>query len=273
VHAARVASRRLRELLPVLGADAKATRRLGRRLRKVTSRLGSVRELDVLLLMTEELHESGRFAGAALDRVAERISRERSRARRRIGRHSAVEELERIAHKLARIADELDVKEAEATLRGERAWQWAVQARVAKRATLLLTSVRAAGSLYLPDRLHAVRLGVKKLRYALELSAEIDGAGRDPDLRTLKRAQDLLGRMHDLQMLIDRVREVQASVAASDLGTWRHLDSVIGMLENSCRRLHGRYVRERAALEALCERLAPTRNALVGAAAARRQAG
>src|SRR5260370_39500596 len=54
LHRARVASRRLRELLPVLQLHPDATRKHLRRLRNVTERLGAVRELDVLLLLIDE---------------------------------------------------------------------------------------------------------------------------------------------------------------------------------------------------------------------------
>src|SRR3954462_14962363 len=42
LHQTRVASRRLREILPVLQVNPDVARRLGRRLRKVTQRLGAV---------------------------------------------------------------------------------------------------------------------------------------------------------------------------------------------------------------------------------------
>ena len=51
LHRARVASRRLRELLPMLQLDHDKSRKLRPTLRKVTRRLGAVRELDVLLLL------------------------------------------------------------------------------------------------------------------------------------------------------------------------------------------------------------------------------
>src|SRR3954462_8041939 len=68
LHRARVASRRLRELLPMLQLDADASRKLNRRLKKVTTRLGNVRELDVLLLLIDEPHVSGRAGSSALSR-------------------------------------------------------------------------------------------------------------------------------------------------------------------------------------------------------------
>src|SRR5207248_1929483 len=45
IHRTRVASRRLREVLPVLELDADVSAKLVRRLRRVTAQLGPVREL------------------------------------------------------------------------------------------------------------------------------------------------------------------------------------------------------------------------------------
>ena len=81
LHHTRVASRRLRELLPVLQLDHDTTRKLGRRLRKVTDRLGAVRELDVLLILIDELHESRRHEQQALALVADEVTRDRAAAR------------------------------------------------------------------------------------------------------------------------------------------------------------------------------------------------
>jgi CHAD domain-containing protein len=222
-------------------------------------------------MLTEELHESGRYDAAALARVQNLVLEERLKAAHRAGKHLSSAELKRIGRKLERLLERVGAEEkAEAGDATERAWQWAVEARVARRATTLLEAVRSAGAMYLADRLHAVRIGVKKLRYAFELADDVAGA-RDPDLRLLKRTQDLLGRIHDVQMLIERVRQVQASVGPPELATWRHLDALTVSLENGCRRLHGRYVRERPALEALCVRLGPKRSTV--ARSSQRQAG
>src|SRR4051812_18881915 len=78
LHRARIASRRLRELVPVLQLDRDTSAKLGRRLRKVTSRLGVVRELDVLLLLVDELHVSRPIHEAALRRVRAQVTRRRN---------------------------------------------------------------------------------------------------------------------------------------------------------------------------------------------------
>src|ERR1043165_3708140 len=70
LHAARVASRRLRELVPILQLEAGLTRKLGRRLRRITKQLGAVRELDVLLLLIDELHDARREHSDPLSRLA-----------------------------------------------------------------------------------------------------------------------------------------------------------------------------------------------------------
>ena len=103
---------------------------------------------------------------------------------------------------------------------------------------------------------------------ASELAADMTGDKKSPDLRTLRHSQDVLGRMHDLQVLIDRVRQIQAA-AGSDLRAERELEAIVDTLENDCRRLHARYVRERTALGALCARLIAR---LPAAAPARRPA-
>jgi CHAD domain-containing protein len=259
VHRTRVASRRLRELLPVLQLDGDEVHKLGRRLRKVTSHLGSVRELDVLLQLIDELHESRRYSPTALGVVADDVARAHAEARDQLLRRLPKAELHRVAHKLERTAEAIDRAEREPRERAAalRACRWAIEARLAKRATALSAAMQAAGAVYLPERLHAVRIALKKLRYALELANDVTGGSAAADLKTLKRIQELLGRMHDMQVLIARVRALQPVLPRPDFAIRRDLDALVASLENNCRRLHARYVRERAAIEAICERVGP----------------
>jgi CHAD domain-containing protein len=100
-----------------------------------------------------------------------------------------------------------------------------------------------------------VRIAVKKLRYALELAVEAANMRSTPDLRQLRRVQNVLGRLHDLQVLIDRTRDVQASLTPPDITAWRQLDGLVVALDEDCRRLHGRYMNYRGTLEGMCSRL------------------
>src|SRR5437762_9095228 len=245
LHRARVASRRLRELVPMLQLDRTLSKKLSRRLRKVTTRLGVVRELDVLLMLIDELHVSRRDHSTALGRVGVAVSKDRDQARRKLFAHLPMTELRRLGGKIARTAAALQHLEASSSKSAARSWKWALETRVARRAANLATDMQDAGALYLPERLHAVRIALKKLRYAAELSNEVAGRRTDGDIRTLKRGQDLLGRMHDLQVLIDRVRQLQASLTPPSVAVWRDLDALMQMLEDDCRRLHARYMRLR----------------------------
>jgi CHAD domain-containing protein len=270
LHRARVASRRLRELVPVLQLDSDATRKLSRRLRKVTKRLGTVRELDVMLALVDELRESQPIHHDALRRARAAVAEARDEARNRLFDHLPADEMRRTARKLSRVLVELRQAEGARSTRRHpvhaKTAAWAIDARVANRATRLAAAVEEAGAVYLPERLHVVRIAEKKLRYALELAI---AAGRNQEkmpavgvlksrkssLRMLKRVQETLGRMHDLQVLIDHVREVQASLTPPSLTAWRELDALVIALDESCRRLHAKYVRDRAAIQAVTERL------------------
>ncbi len=250
LHRTRVASRRLREILPVLQLKGELADRLGRRLKKVTERLGAVRELDVLGALVAELERSGQHDPGVLRRLSAVLADERTRARERLYAKLPRRELDRIARKLDRIGTHL---------RGHkpsRGWQWAVDARVTSRAGTLLRALDDAGAIYLPERLHHVRIALKKLRYAIEIAGEADGVKPIGDLKTLKRAQDVLGRLHDVQVLIDRIRQLQPSLAPPDVILWRKIDVLTASLENDCRRLHAKFLHQQSGIRALSERVA-----------------
>jgi len=256
LHRARVGSRRLRELLPTLQVKNPAvSRKLSKRLRKVTTRLGTVRELDVLLLLIDQLHLSRRDRSSAVGRVGVTVAKERDEARKHLFERLPIEEMRRIVRKLEGVADELSKAEASRSSSADRSWLWVVEARVARRASRLTMAINDAGAMYVPERLHVARIALRKLRYAVELAADIRGTQTDPALRALGRAQDLLGRVHDIQMMLDRVRQVQASLVPPNVTVWRELDALVVSLEDDCRRLHARYMRAREALAALAARL------------------
>jgi CHAD domain-containing protein len=267
VHQTRVASRRLREILPVLQLDNDTAHKLGRRLRKVTRQLGRVRELDVLLALTEELSQADGVANRALQFVSQDIRKSRERARQRFDEKDVGTELDRLGHKLKSVAKRVPDDPGNGH---DRSWQWAIDARVARRAATLGDAIDEAGAVYLPERLHGVRVALKKLRYAVELSTESQGLRSHPDLRSLRQGQDLLGRLHDLQVLATRVRKSRAAAAPTDLRLAEELDALQGTLDDTCRRLHARYMKSRESLEAICARLTRTSSSAVRPGAARR---
>src|SRR5262249_40673860 len=71
VHRARVASRRLREAVPVLtvGLENTKGKKAQRKVRRLTQALGAVRELDVTLHLVDELAERSDIPRPALAEV------------------------------------------------------------------------------------------------------------------------------------------------------------------------------------------------------------
>ncbi|HMF92852.1 MAG TPA: CHAD domain-containing protein [Vicinamibacterales bacterium] len=273
LHRVRVASRRLRELVPVLQLDHASTRKLSRRLRKLTSHLGTVRELDVMMLGIDEMHEARRVQSGALAHVGVAVSKDRDRARRRLFTRTPLQDIWRLTRKLERAAAEMKLLEASQSRAAARNWKWIVDARLERRASRLVSAVQDAGTIYIPERLHVLRIALKKLRYAFELASDVSGVRADADLRSFKRAQDLLGRTHDLQVLIERVRQVQASLTPPNIAVWRDLDALMVSLDDDCRRLHARYMRMRDDVVAIAARLAGVHASAGGSAQRTRRAG
>lgn len=254
IHQARVATRRLGEALPLV-ASGEHGRMLGRTLRKVRRALGPVRELDVALLNLEDLEVAGHVPRPAIIRLRQVIQQERRLLhgvmRRQLDRVN-VDKLRRRAIAMAR---------KQSTAAGDRGRTGASQRlidatlRAARRATAMRAAIDGVAGIYLPDRLHAVRIALKKMRYAKELVRELSGSRAMTALRTLKQGQELLGRMHDLEILIARTRALQGSAGAASLRLSADLDLVVRWLETECRQLHGQYMAHRKALLVICDRI------------------
>jgi CHAD domain-containing protein len=253
VHRARVATRRLRAWLPALTglAGTGQLRRLRRAVRRFTRALGPVRELDVAL---GHLDTIGREAGVP-DRVLAGV-RGRLRHQRLAARRDLLRTLERYpADRLTEMALEIDVDpdQAEpllaAAVRGARE-------RAGRRALALAASIGAAGPLYVAEPLHEVRIAAKQLRYALEVDLALSGSRAQRQVRQLKGLQDVLGLVHDYEVLAAHVRGVQSAVAVTQPAVARHLDTLLLALDRACRAGHARFLRGRPLFVELCRTVA-----------------
>jgi CHAD domain-containing protein len=258
VHQARVASRRLRESVPVLSAGLKGSKanKARRKIRRLTGALGMVRELDVTLTVMDELAASGEVPRAAIDALRAHVLTERQQRRDVMLEKLDGVDAEKLDRRLASVCEALGQAETEQ-------WRQVLGKRLLKRSKRLAKAVDQAGQLYAPERLHDVRIAVKKLRYGLELAAGGGIKAAAPLVRTLKRVQEMLGRLQDLQVLLEHVAMIQAGdnghrVPRATFDTLGH------RIEDECRRLHGRYV---AASHALIALVAEVRSTVVPALA------
>jgi CHAD domain-containing protein len=254
VHPTRVAARRLRELLPILPLEADTSRKLNNRLRKLVRRLGTLRDTTVSLTLVDKMLDAERPVRHALVKVREglRAGHKKSRIKDTADRIQAdgrrvIKKLERVVVKLAE--DAADAKRV-------REVTWAVNARVVRRAVVLRQAIEEAGSVYLPERLHKTRIATRHLRYAVELLGDLSDTHRAAEFRIFERVQDELGKLHDVQTLLARARQMQGSLLPSEVKTWQEIDALNILLENRGRRLHAAYMRNRETLLHICERLA-----------------
>lgn len=248
LHQARVATRRLREAVPVLTSGVKGTKaaKARRKIRRLTRALGTVRELDVVLHILDELAGTQRVPRPALEEVRMHVIAERDMRRGVMLQRLHKVDPVRLTRRLSNVAEVLRQSNGQG-------WREALADRLGKRADNLRAALAAAGQIFAPDRLHQVRIAAKKLRYTLEIAGESGTRAARPLLSTLKRTQDTLGRLHDLEVLLTHVAAVQMEAVGRRAMPNEGLETLARVLEEECRHLHGRYLSAVPGLTEVCE--------------------
>ena len=205
VHRARVTTRRLREALPLITA-AHPVEHAASTLKDVARALGAVRELDVMretLIAAEEWIPAGAAAAAVARRsLAEHhdgAQRQLIKTIERVRAERALLKSIPTSSPFARMLHAVD---------SSRRWQGALRGRIHSRADNVAAALQHASGVYFPNRLHRLRIAVKKLRYSVE-AADALGLWRPRHLlRDLKRLQARLGEIHDWQVVLDRLDDL-----------------------------------------------------------------
>jgi CHAD domain-containing protein len=317
VHQARVASRRLRETLPVVGAGldgvkaGKGAKKARRRMRRLTRVLGPVRELEVTLGMiappppvsasaSESPSSKSDSAKAPVavkkdptalgrEHVAAMLRRDLEKARERLTSELDGSKVEDWLEQMELIEEAIDpvdgdgaaaaasrakaataskaTKNAKAAsalasdrtpVRTQRPalstkWRTELADRLDTRAANLKKAIDEAGVLFVSERLHEVRIALKRLRYAMELAGELRVASTTAAVRDLKSIQDILGTLHDHDVLM----EYTAS-AATQPGLTRPTRASLTALNSSLDRtrheLHAQFLAARATLDRIHQR-------------------
>jgi CHAD domain-containing protein len=258
VHKLRVASRRIREALPILsdGNHPHRVRRMQRAVRALTRTLGPVRECDVSLILLTEFERRYPENFSAIQLVRQAVTAQRRERHDLLREHLDSVAPAEFSRKLIKATKRkkknspLHTRESPNPGDSDDRWRVALAARIVRRSKQLEQVVEYAGALYAPDRLHGVRVSVKKLRYALELGQEARLARLTSAIRFMKKMQDNLGELHDREMLLDRVRTIHAGQghpAFSD-----SLERLTRLLEEETRHYHAQYVSHREDLLKLC---------------------
>jgi CHAD domain-containing protein len=200
LHQLRVASRRLRVFLHTARnlVDATWAEEIRSPLRDLGRLSGEARDLDVLIDHVKD--ELGTLADADREPAAELVaSLERDRAALQHGLLGFLDGaeyrglLEQLGLPLETPAASLPAKTLEQ-----------LAARELRR---LIARVRELGKAPSDEQLHALRIRVKRVRYAVELGGSLPhGARSERVLQAAARLQDILGSHHDAAVAEDRLR-------------------------------------------------------------------
>lgn len=257
LHKTRVASRRIREALPIVGVTAPPAKvkKLSRKMRALTRSLGPIRELDVeLTILEDKSSKTDGVPGRAIEMMRREVASRRQTLRDELADHAPIGDLKKLLKKLERVGESgakgkgrgAKGKRQKSEGKFEAQWRGVLATRLMRRAKSVATALEDAGPLYVPERIHGVRISTKKLRYALEIARDAGVAAATPLVRVLKGHQERLGCLHDLQMLLKHVRETEASPGVGS--RVNDLTAYADSLDRECRKLHADFVEHRAEL-------------------------
>jgi CHAD domain-containing protein len=269
VHDARVATRRIRELLTLVpsvpgrdGEDdaAKGYKRMGRA-------LGKVRDIDVQIALIRNLADHAPHTGPSLLRVRQDYEGERLAKTRGV-----IKTLERID--IDALLRAVTDGHPAALRRRLTAGGWPQQLRrlLVERARNAVDAIVHATGIYFPKRAHAARISLKQLRYAAEIAQGTGLLEVEAAIRILRKGQETLGDLHDRHALADTLD----GYGKRDGVDPEHIHLARQVLEGEVMDLHGQYLVRRTPLRTACaeiQRLAsrerrPTPVMAVGAALA-----
>jgi len=209
VHSMRVASRRLRSALrdfaPYVRKRPLAS--VLKQLRRIADSLGEVRDQDVAIMALEKMvtHAPADFASALQQFIAgKRELRDRSReALQPILEKTALSELE--ADFIVGVAAATAVRVQRTQTTPEVSFLMMSQAVIQER---LREFEKLSNGLFQPfeiENLHEMRIGAKRLRYAIELFQQCWGRSIASYAKRAARIQTALGDVHDCDVWIESV--------------------------------------------------------------------
>lgn len=204
VHAARVATRRLRSDLRTLAPalDVAAVGDLRVEVGWLAAVLGEVRDLDVmgerLRSSVDRLDPLDRADGAL---VVQRLVEPREQALDRLLTALRTDRYLDLLERLVDLADRPPLtREARAAARS------ALPRLVRPAVSRLRRAIEALGDTPSDDDLHAVRILAKRARYATEVAAPVTGDPAPRLVAALAHLQDVLGELHDTEVAVAWLR-------------------------------------------------------------------
>ena len=229
VHKMRVAIRQMRSAFRLLDGYFKpgTLRRFGKDLKRLMTALGDLRDLDVMI------HDLGNFPLSGDDRQAILLREviEALDQRRVVAREDLIDVLDSKAYRrfLKDYADFLMTPGAGVRkLDDEAIVPYQVRHVLPPMIYEHLASVRAYDTVLAEadvPTMHALRIEFKRLRYVVTLFSGVLGKDIDAFVSELKKIQDLLGEMNDIEVARESLTDLMEDLDGDQNGVlWLYID-------------------------------------------------
>ena len=208
----RVATRRLRSAFRFFGGYMGLVRQdeIVAGLRVLARRLGAVRDLDILIERLEQEAAAESADRPTIDTIIAALDQDRALARDDL---VAFLDGREMATLRAHVADGLTRPASGPPAKRDRPVRTAGPRLLARRAMRVLAD---GADLLAPtsEELHDLRIRCKRLRYAAEfLLPYTQGAQLKPLIRRTTALQDVLGELHDGDVMLDMLRSLVATAS------------------------------------------------------------
>jgi CHAD domain-containing protein len=248
VHDLRVASRRLREGLALFSPclPTKRTGKVIKQVKAVTNLLGSLRNTDEAVLFFSALSREGRGQApfneakgaspqaAEIERLLAALRGEREQAHKRLKKELKHLPLGPLRRALYASRDRQNIFSNNGINQFISIATFADQA-LKERAQLLVELLPSASNEIDSEGQHRLRIAMKKMRYRLEILAPLMSKSDYDELHAaLKGYQDVLGKLHDIDVFRDLVLERLPEGAGRD--------GVLGRMAEKRSALYGGFV-------------------------------
>jgi CHAD domain-containing protein len=201
IHDVRVWSRRVQQILSMLAPQStkkNKPRKLMRALRSIRRILGRPRNLDVMTELVQKKIGAARnpVARDAWDQLRAHLGNRRARAVERSREKLRGFDLVNFADRARILIDG-----------GAEALADSLEKSVAGALADWRDAIATAKAQPKPQEVHALRIAGKRLRYRVELLAELGDGPAKAQVKSLHLLQDQLGSWHDRQVLLETCAE------------------------------------------------------------------
>jgi CHAD domain-containing protein len=248
VHDSRIATRRIRELLALIptvpGRDG--DRDVATGYRKMGRALGKVRDADVQIDLIKGIEAHAPQTAPSMVIVRQQHEQQRLEKMRRL-----IKTFERIdVDALLHLVTEGHPAGLRTRLTSS-GWRDQIRRLAVERSRTAVEAIAHATGVYFPKRTHGARIAIKQLRYAAEIALRTGFLEVESSVAPLKRCQQVLGDLHDRQVLADNLARYTKSHGVEN----EHVTVTHQVLEGEVSSLHAAYLARRESLRAACSHI------------------